>query len=128
MSTVCRVTELPGDPEDELHISSSHLGTAVVLTVTGEIDLNTAPELQDAILAGIAEAGSGLCVVDLTKVDFLGSAGLAALLEATAHAQGKPKPLRIVVDANRPVIRPIEVTGLDQVLALFHTVEEALAG
>ena len=127
MSTVCRVTELPGDPEDELHISSSRLGTAVVLTVTGEIDLNTAPALQDAILDGIAEAGSGRCVVDLTNVDFLGSAGLAALLEATAHTQDKPEPLRIVVDANRPVIRPIEVTGLDQVLALFHTVEEALA-
>jgi anti-sigma B factor antagonist len=37
-----------------------------------------------------------------------------------------PEPLWIVVGANRPVIRPIQITGLDHVLALFHTVEEAL--
>ncbi len=62
----------------------------------------------------------------LTDVDFLNSAGLTALLDATWHADARPEPLRIVVDANRPVIRPIEVTGLDDVLALYHSVEEAL--
>lgn len=31
-----------------------------------------------------------------------------------------------MVDANRPVIRPIQVTGLDTELALYHTVDEAL--
>jgi hypothetical protein len=34
--------------------------------------------------------------------------------------------LLIVVDHTRPVIRPIQVTGLDEVLALFDTIEEAL--
>jgi hypothetical protein len=33
---------------------------------------------------------------------------------------------RIVVDANRTAIRPIQPTGLDQVLTLYHTIEEAL--
>jgi anti-sigma B factor antagonist len=31
-----------------------------------------------------------------------------------------------VVDANCPVIRPIEVTGLDDVLRLYHSVDEAV--
>ena len=41
-------------------------------------------------------------------------------------AQQWREPLRIVVDHTRPVIRPIQVTGLDDVLALFDTVEDAL--
>jgi anti-sigma B factor antagonist len=31
-----------------------------------------------------------------------------------------------VVDHARPVIRPIQITGLDEVLALFNSVEDAL--
>jgi anti-anti-sigma regulatory factor len=63
------------------------------------------------------------CILDLTAVTFLGSAGLTALVEATRHSAA---PLRIVVDSNRPVIRPIEVTGLDDVLRLYHSVDEAV--
>jgi anti-sigma B factor antagonist len=51
---------------------------------------------------------------------------LQALVDVTQAAQRRREPLRIVVDHNRPVIRPIEVTGLDEVLALFDTVEDAL--
>jgi anti-sigma B factor antagonist len=35
--------------------------------------------------------------------------------------------LRVVVDPNRPVIRPIRTMGLDEVLSLFRTVDEAVA-
>jgi anti-sigma B factor antagonist len=41
------------------------------------------------------------------------------------HHQGV-RPLRIVVDSTRPVIRPIEIVGLDGVLALYHDVDAAL--
>ena len=37
------------------------------------------------------------------------------------------QPLRVVVDENRPVVRPIEIVGLDNVLALYHSVGDALA-
>jgi anti-sigma B factor antagonist len=37
-------------------------------------------------------------------------------------------PLRVVVDGNRPVVRPIEIVGLDQILALYHSVDHALTG
>jgi anti-sigma B factor antagonist len=36
--------------------------------------------------------------------------------------------LRIVVDNTRPVIRPIQLTGLDQVLSLYYSVADALTG
>jgi anti-sigma B factor antagonist len=65
-------------------------------------------------------------VIDLTGVTFLGSPGLQALVDATRAARRRCEPLRIVVDHTRPVIRPIEMAGLDDLLALFHTVDQAV--
>ncbi|MFC4852623.1 STAS domain-containing protein [Actinophytocola glycyrrhizae] len=115
------MTDQPG-----LRIDTRRIDDAVVVDVAGEVDLDTAPRLREAIAVAIDEAGSGTCVVDLTDVPYLGSSGLSALLDANREAAARQAPLRIVVDANRPVIRPIEITGLDQVLHLYHSVEEAL--
>jgi anti-sigma B factor antagonist len=64
--------------------------------------------------------------VDLTEVTFLSSDGLQALLDVTQTAQRRREPLPIVVDHTRPVIRPIEITGLENALALFTSVDDAL--
>lgn len=100
-------------------------GTLVIAAI-GEVDLDTAPALGSAINACIDEAGDKPCILDLTGVTFLNSPGLTMLLGATDRAEAQHEPLRIVVDANRPVIRPIQVTGLDNELALYHTVDEAV--
>jgi anti-anti-sigma factor len=90
--------------------------------------MDTAPASSVAVTACIEEAGDGPCILDLTAVTFLDSAGLTALLQATSHTEAHCEPLRIVVDSNRPVTRPIEVTCLDDVLMLYRTVDEALKG
>lgn len=99
----------------------------LVVAVSGEVDTDTAPILSKAIIDYVDQAGRGPCILDLTAVTFLDSAGLTVLLDATLRAEGQRAPLRIVVDSNRPVIRPIEITGLDKELTLYHTVEEALS-
>lgn len=100
---------------------------ALVVTVAGEIDMLTVNRLRAAVAAGFDQLPHGATlVIDLTDVTFLGSPGLQALVEATRAAQRRREPLRIVVDHTRPVIRPIELAGLDDLLALFHTVEQAL--
>jgi anti-sigma B factor antagonist len=121
------VAEQPeGDLPAGLDISSRVVDGALVLSVAGEVDLDTAPQLQAAIMDAIDRTAGAACIVDLTGVSFLGSAGLTALLSTTRHAEARSEPLPIVVDANRPVIRPIELTGLDAVLRLYHSVDEAL--
>lgn len=107
--------------------SNRWIGGAAVVTVVGEVDLHTAPAVLTSILDGLTSTTSGICVVDLTGVRFLGADGLAALVEANHQAHQRRTSLRIVVDGTRAVIRPIEVTGLDNELALYHSVEEALA-
>lgn len=63
---------------------------------------------------------------DLSGVAFLGSHGLAALIEATEHAQHR----HATADRGRRQPagnRPLQITGLHHMLALYHTVDQALA-
>jgi anti-sigma B factor antagonist len=125
LSTVSEQPETDPAPVG-LDIAHHQVDGMLVITVTGEIDLETAPALHKAVTAGIDHTRGEPCVLDLTTVTFLGSAGLTALVDATGRAEARREPLRIVVDSNRPVIRPIHVTGLDDVLRLYHTVDEAV--
>lgn len=101
----------------------------VVLTVDGDVDGLTAPRLATAIANAFRELAGRALVLDLTNVRFLGSVGLRTLRDTAREAGRHPGfvPLRVVVDQQRPVIRPIEISGLDQILALYHTVDDALA-
>lgn len=101
-------------------------GEVAVMAVTGEVDRATAHQLVEAVRTGLDCTRGGFCVLDLTAVQFLGGHGLSALLKAARAAENRRQPLRIAVDHNRPVIRPLEITGLEEFLALYHSVEEAL--
>lgn len=114
-------------PPAGLDIVNRMVGGTLVVAVIGEVDLDTAPVLHTAVTAAIGQTAGEPCIVDLTAVTFLGSAGLTALVDAARLSQTRRAPLRIVVDHNRPVIMPIVVTGLDDVLTLYHSVDEALA-
>jgi anti-sigma B factor antagonist len=86
------------------------------VAVAGEIDCSTAPELTAGVEALLAAAPAEL-VIDLTEVTFLDSAGLHALVSARARATGLGIRLRVLA-ATGAVLRPIQVTGLWDVLGV----------
>ncbi len=93
-----------------------------VLTVTGEVDLATAPALENAIESILGSKPRGL-VIDLSEVGFLASAGMAVLVAAHQRAGAT----RIAVVADGPATsRQLKMTSLDQVFALHTTLGEAL--
>jgi len=102
-------------------------GTAVVVTVAGEIDFVTVYDFRTAIAAGFGQLRDAeTLIIDLTGVTFMNSEGLQALIEATqADPQGH-RSLRIVADRTGSVRRRINMTGLDNILPLFDAVEDAL--
>lgn len=127
--SVPAVDEHPDTAEPvALRIDRRVLAGALVLAVAGEVDLDSVPGLAAALTDAVDRGPCEVVVADLSTVTFLGSIGLTALLDATRRADAAGRSLRVVVDSNRPVIRPIEITGLDLELTLFHTVEEALHG
>ena len=74
------------DDRRALHLDATDAAPRIrVLSVRGEIDMITAPGLRTAMLAEIAAFPARL-VVDLTRVRFMGSNGLAILMEALEEA------------------------------------------
>ena len=98
----------------------------VTLLAVGEVvDLATAPTLEEAIDGLLAEEPKAL-IVDLSAVTFLASVGLR-LLVSTHETVSKSGEFAVV--ASGPITsRPIQLTRLDQVFAMYPTLDEALAG
>lgn len=97
-------------------------GVAVV-AVSGEIDMLTAPQLRADVLRHL-DAG-GTLVLDLSGVSFLGSAGLAVLVEASQHSKRRGGDFRVVA-VERAVTRPLAATGLGEVFSVYESVDQAL--
>ena len=75
-----------------------------------------------------AHAGTdGGFVLDFSRVDFLAAAGLAVLTDTDFRARRDDLAWALVVANNRPVLRPLEVLGLVDVLPTYDTVPDAVA-
>ena len=95
-----------------------------VLSVAGEIDLATAPAL-DAAIAEALEKDPAAFVIELSGVEFMASAGLQLLI---ATQEKLSESTRFAVVANGPATsRPIQLTGLDDVISLYQTLDDAVA-
>jgi anti-sigma B factor antagonist len=101
-------TEAPFD--DVITLSTSDEDGVVTVKVVGEVDTFTAPVLRST-LDGQLEQSPRELVIDLSGVQFLGSAGLAVLVETQKSARSREVALRLIA-TTRAVTRPLEVTGL----------------
>jgi len=126
MADCLDVTNTSGDAyplADAMTTSVSVHDEATVLTVAGEVDLATAPALENAIEAALGGKPAAL-IIDLSQVSFLASAGMAALVGAHQRAG---TATRIAVVADGPATgRQLKMTSLDQVFSLHPTLDEAL--
>ncbi|WIX84816.1 STAS domain-containing protein [Amycolatopsis sp. DG1A-15b] len=111
-------------PQDLLRVTAHHSGGAVVLAVTGEVDLLSAPMLGDGVTTALADAPE-LLVIDLSEVSFLASIGITVLLEARRQA-GTGTRIRVVAPEDGVVNRTLRLTGLHEALAVTTTRDDAL--
>ena len=102
---------------------AEHGPDARVVTVLGEIDALTAPELATFLTAQLVVAQ--VVVVNLDGVGFLGSAGLSVLFEANELAIREDRFLRLVCHS-QTAKWALEITGLREYLTFADNVPEAL--
>jgi anti-anti-sigma factor len=94
-----------------------------VVTVTGEVDTFTAPELTLFLNEQLSAAW--VVVVNLDGVEFLGSGGLSALFEVNELVTEQHRVLRLVCHS-RIVNRALEATELGGRFTFADTVSDAL--
>ena len=76
-----------GHPCDQVRIGSRRLKRGIVLVVSGEIDLATAPTVERELLR--AEEAHDLVAIDLSKTSFLDSTGLHAIIAANLRLRAR---------------------------------------
>src|SRR5690349_22856322 len=96
-----------------------------VLPLDGEIDLHVSPEVA-ASLRTMIESQPKKVVIDLTKVTYLDSSGLAVLIEGMQNVQEYGGRFRLA-GVQDEVKQVFDIARLDQVFDIYPDVDTALA-
>jgi anti-sigma B factor antagonist len=96
----------------------------LALSVSGELDLVTAPQLTESIDAVITEHTPAALIIDLTGVPFLASMGMTVLVQ-TCERLGRTTRFAVVADGPA-TSRPLTMMGLDDTFALYSDLGSAV--
>ena len=116
------------DADDQITLALRRPAPAqIVIEVGGEVDMLTSPQLRAAVLEQFEpSSGTELVVLGMDDVTFLGTSGLAVLIEVREAAHAAGVELRLACTARR-VLRPLTIAGLIPLFDIHPTLDEALA-
>jgi anti-sigma B factor antagonist len=118
--------ELLEGPHMHLDIDVARHRGFTVLSPRGDLDVATAERLREAVTDTLV-AGDLDVMVDLAEVEFIDSTGLGALVGGRRRALALNGSFALVC-ADDHLLEVFRVTGLDKVLAIAGSVQEATAG
>jgi anti-anti-sigma factor len=108
---VSALTSIHCDEQPLLSLELTNHGTVTVITISGELDMSTAPLLTDLVEAAVGARPTRV-VVDMANVTFLCATGLRGLIQARDMiiAGGGHLVLRA---PSQPTLRVLTITGTD---------------
>lgn len=112
-------------PPTKLDTKVSRHGDWTVLVLDGEVDMASAPRLEEA-LAGQLEAGTACLIVDLRQVTFMDSTGLTVLFRSHEAMAARGFEM-VLVCSPGAVRRVIEVSGVGGVVPIHDDPAELAA-
>jgi anti-sigma B factor antagonist len=107
-------------------IATATMGPLTVVTFPAEIDMATAGAVGRQVAAALAP-GVHTVIADMTASTFCDSAGITMLIRARKQATAHGAELRLLLPCPN-VLRVLQIQGVDAVLPIYHSLEEALAG
>ncbi|HEY6757949.1 MAG TPA: STAS domain-containing protein [Baekduia sp.] len=108
---------MSGNGPEPFSVAVADAGGRLLVTVRGELDLATAPQLEEALVPPLREGGAA--VLDLRELEFMDSTGVRVIVAAHVAAKESGGSLALVrTDPEGPVGRVLEISGLDAILTL----------
>jgi anti-sigma B factor antagonist len=104
-----------------MEVKTGQQGEVLVFQVSGEINISTSPELKKQFEKQPAKK----TVVDLEKVTYIDSSGLATLVEMLKKTKGQGGSLGLSGMSDK-VRSLFEITKLDKLFAIYPNQQEAL--
>ncbi|MEU9273096.1 STAS domain-containing protein [Streptomyces sp. NPDC048251] len=110
---------------DDLILTITHTdGHLAILSVGGEIDIQTAPALREEALAVITQGHPHL-ILDLTGVTFCDSSGFNALIGIMRCAMATNGSLTLAAIPDR-LLRMLDLTGLSSIMPSYPDTDAAM--
>ncbi|MCL6259183.1 STAS domain-containing protein [Aquiflexum sp. TKW24L] len=97
-----------------------------VLKLTGEIDASNSVEL-DAAMSQVVENGAKIILIDCSGLEYISSAGLGVFMSYLEEFEENNIKMAIYA-LKEKVFQVFHILGLDQLITIKHTKEEALEG
>lgn len=110
--------------KNDFNVDETAVGQVIVVSVSGNVDMLSAPWLTEALESALAKNPQGL-VIDLSRVEFLGSAGISVLM--AAHGKMTDSGRFAVVADGPATHRPLTLLGLNEIVSLHRTLDDALS-
>lgn len=107
----------------ELDIITEQSDGVCTMSLSGEVDVYTAPRLKESLVEQV-ESGCTRIIVDLDGVGFIDSSGLGVLVGGLRRAKERDGTIRLVCTRDN-ILKIFRITGLDKVFAIFENAEEA---
>jgi anti-anti-sigma factor len=99
---------------------------AVVVRLSGEVDLSNANDIEAAITE--ATPNHMLAVVlDVSELDYLDSAGIHLIYVLREKLRARGQMLRLVIPADSPANDALRLAGVSRYVATVQTLDQALA-
>jgi anti-sigma B factor antagonist len=114
----------PQADRDDFNAHETSVDGLAVVSVSGSVDMLTAPGLAEAIESALAKKPNGL-IVDLSRVEFLGSAGISVLMK-TRDNYGESAQFCVVADGPA-THRPLTLLGINEMMSLCRTLDDAVS-
>lgn len=108
---------------DQLQIEVRHETDRIILRLDGELDMASAPRLEEAIDASLD--ARAVIVLDLQQLQFIDSTGLHVILSAHTRSRERGQDLAIT-PGSQQVQRLLSVTGVCDHLRIIATSDELL--
>lgn len=105
------------------HYPVSQHGPVTVISLTGEVDMQTSPRARQQIL-NLLKQKSHL-VVDLSATEYIDSSGIASLVEGLQLARSSKLQFGLAQVSN-PVKQVLQLARLEQVFAIHDTVADCV--
>ncbi|MCF8114016.1 MAG: STAS domain-containing protein [Desulfotignum sp.] len=109
----------------EFHIETVKKNNAVMIRVEGEVDMFTSPGLRDTLVPFFKKKVDAI-IVDLSKVSFMDSSGIATLVEGLQWSRAHDRQF-ILAGLGSTVFNALSLTKLDHVFTIQKNADQALA-
>jgi anti-sigma B factor antagonist len=109
---------------DAASLSAESRGDTMIITISGDLDIVTSPELDECLTQ--AESGHSSIILDFGEVSFLDTSALAVIVGHWKKAEARGGTLALA-NARYRYTKTLWITGLADKLTLYDTVDEGLA-